>query len=64
MQVGDIVRCIDASNGAHFLRLGEQYIVDEVRDDGWLLVHSLYGDAMIRMWEPDRFRLIREAMTA
>jgi hypothetical protein len=54
---GDTVICLDAHWGAHFLRVGEPYVVDHVRgSDGWL---SLVG--MAAMWSPDRFRLLREA---
>jgi hypothetical protein len=57
MHPGDTVLCLDARHGAHFLRAGECYVVDTVRpSDGWV---SLVG--MASMWEPGRFRLVREA---
>lgn len=54
---GDTVLCLDAHHGDHFLIRGECYVVDHAREsDGWV---SLVG--MAAMWEPTRFRLVREA---
>lgn len=62
---GDVLRCLDATDGAHFLKLNECYRVREVRAwDGWLLLQHVNGDFMVRMWEPQRFALVREAVTA
>lgn len=62
---GDVLRCLDSTDGAHFLRLNECYRVREVRAwDGWLLLQHVNGDFMVRMWEPQRFQLVREAVTA
>lgn len=52
---GDVVECLDASNGSHFLVAGDSYTVDTVQfdDDGQMRL-CLVG--MARAWEANRFR--------
>ncbi len=53
-QIGDWVRCLDDSDGAHFLRRGGCYLVEHVQvDDAGTSRVSLLG--MARAWEEERF---------
>lgn len=53
--VGDVVECLDASDGSHFLGTGMLYTVTDVRTEpsGGIRV-GLAG--MMKMWEVERFR--------
>lgn len=52
---GDRVECLDATDGAHFLRVGERYTVEQTQtgSDGRLWL-CLVGAAIA--WEVERFR--------
>lgn len=56
-RLGDVVICLDDSDGSHFLREGKVYVVDAVRlaDSGFRV--GLIG--MFKMWEAERFRLAK-----